>query len=607
LIAVTVNVTPAPAVVNPSPYCQGTTVAVTGTGTSMLWYTTPTGGTGSPTAPTPPTTPGTTNYYVSQTANGCESTRSMVTFTVVATSPAPAVVTPVTYCQNAAATALTATGTNLQWYAAPTGGTATATAPTPVTTSAGTTDYYVSQNTTGCESARAMIAVSVNALPTASITANGPTTLTQGGSVLLSANTGAGLTYKWFNGAVLAGTSSAYNATTAGNYTVEVTNASGCKATSSIVTVTVNSNQPPVVSITAPADHTSFPSPANMTITATASDPDGSVSMVQFYNGSSLLGADASSPYNFAMNSLPPGTYTLTAVATDNNGATASSVITFTVVNPLPVVTITSPLNGTGYIETATVTINASASDANGSVTLVEFYNGTTLIGSSASSPYSFTWTGVAAGTYQLTARATDNEGGMAVSPVITINVAGNQPSVITITSPTNNSTVVTGTSVTVNVTVTDPDGSVTLVEYLDGTTVIGSSTTQPYSFTWNNPTPGDHVITVRVTDSNGGVTVSSPTTVSVSAQTGIHSFYGTESFKIYPNPSTGLINIETGIALESASIRLLNALGSEVFVPFKVNGTDANADVSGLAAGVYTLVISQDDAVIRKKIVVTK
>ena len=74
----------APIVSNPSAYCQGTTaVQLAATGNNLLWYTTPTGGIGSSIAPTPSTTVvGTTNYYVSQSINGCEGPRAEITVTV---------------------------------------------------------------------------------------------------------------------------------------------------------------------------------------------------------------------------------------------------------------------------------------------------------------------------------------------------------------------------------------------------------------------------------------------------------------------------------------------------------------------------------------------
>ena len=95
--------------------------------------------------------------------------------TTCVTPAAPTVTSPVTYCQNATATALTATGTSLLWYTSATGGTGAATL-TPPTTATGSIIYYVTQNVGGCESARAPITVTVNALPTATITAGSATT-----------------------------------------------------------------------------------------------------------------------------------------------------------------------------------------------------------------------------------------------------------------------------------------------------------------------------------------------------------------------------------------------------------------------------------------------
>jgi hypothetical protein len=611
MITITVNTVPgAPTVNTPVSYCQNTTAgALTATGTALKWYTASTGGTGSTTAPVPATTTaGTTNYYVSQTVNGCESARAIIDVTINAAPGVPTVNTPVSYCQNTTAGALTATGTALKWYTASTGGTGSTMAPVPATTTAGTTNYYVSQTVSGCESSRAIIAVTVNTLPAATITAGGPTTFSEGGSVLLSANTGTGFSYRWLNGTAEVGTGPNFTVTTAGDYSVEVANAYGCKSTSGFATVTVLGNQAPTITITAPADNTILTTPANVTLTAIATDADGTISKVDFYNGSTLLGTDPTASYNFALNNLPVGTYTITAVATDNLGAsTTSAFITISVMNPLPTVSITAPLDGSNYVANAIIKIDATASDPNGTVTSVVFYSNGILLGTNTGFPYSFTWTNVTAGTYSITARATDNDGGVSTSSAIAVTVLPNQPSVISIISPLNNSTV-PGNSVTINVDVTDPDGSIILVEFMDGTTVIGSSTTAPYSFTIDHLSVGTHVITVRVTDSNGGITISSPSTVSVEIQTGLASHSANNIInKIYPNPSNSLIQIETAINLESALIMFTDALGSELMVPVTVEGTNASADVRLLETGIYSLLITKGDFIIRKKIVIAR
>jgi chitinase len=84
-------------------------------------------------------------------------------------------------------------------------------------------------------------------------------------------------------------------------------------------------NQAPSVSLSAPSNGATFPAPANITVSAAASDSDGSVARVDFFQGSTMIGSDTTSPYTLTWSSVPAGSYTLTAVATDNNGATTTS------------------------------------------------------------------------------------------------------------------------------------------------------------------------------------------------------------------------------------------------------------------------------------------
>jgi hypothetical protein len=86
-----------------------------------------------------------------------------------------------------------------------------------------------------------------------------------------------------------------------------------------------STNRPPAVSITSPANNATFAAGANIAIQATASDADGSVARVEFFASGVLLGTDTTSPYSYAWNNVPAGDYALTARATDNAGATATS------------------------------------------------------------------------------------------------------------------------------------------------------------------------------------------------------------------------------------------------------------------------------------------
>ncbi len=211
-ITVNVNITPfAPTVISPVTYCQSATASpLIASGSGLLWYLTPTGGVGNSTVPTPSTAAGgTTTYYVSSKIGNCEGPRSPIIVTVTATPAAPTVTTPVVYCQGATPVVLTANGTSLLWYNSAAGGTGSTTVPTPNTTNVGSTNYYVTQSTSGvvCESPRALIVVTVNAKPLAP-TVVSPITYCQtvNASALIAVGA-TGNTFLWYNVAI-GGTSS---------------------------------------------------------------------------------------------------------------------------------------------------------------------------------------------------------------------------------------------------------------------------------------------------------------------------------------------------------------------------------------------------------------
>ena len=105
-------------------------------------------------------------------------------------------------------------------------------------------------------------------------------------------------------------------------------------------------NNPPTVSLTGPAQNAIFTAPATVGFTATASDSDGTITKVEFFQGSTKVGEDTTSPYAFNWTNVTAGSYVLSARATDNGGATATSSTVNITVNPpnqLPTVSLTSP------------------------------------------------------------------------------------------------------------------------------------------------------------------------------------------------------------------------------------------------------------------------
>jgi hypothetical protein len=184
LVSVTVSVTSAPTASSQT-FCNSATVAnLMATGSNLQWYSGATGGS----ALASTTALATGNYYVSQTVSGCESTRTLVAVTVNVTAAPTA--TSQTFCNNATVANLMATGSNLQWYAAATGGAALAS-----TTALATGNYYVSQTVSGCESTRTLVAVTVNV--TAAPTATSPQSFVAPATIANIVISGSG-TITWY-------------------------------------------------------------------------------------------------------------------------------------------------------------------------------------------------------------------------------------------------------------------------------------------------------------------------------------------------------------------------------------------------------------------------
>ena len=227
---------------------------------------------------------------------------------------------------------------------------------------------------------------------------------------------------------------------------------------------------------------------------------------LSFAAGATTITATAPANANVA----PPGFYMLFII--DAGGVpSVASMVNVARGNSSPSITLTQPTNGATFAAPATVNLAATASDLDGTVTKVEFFNGSTKLSEDTTAPYSFTWSGVPVGTYTLTARATDDLGATTASAASTITVAGNSAPTVAITSPTDGAVFAWKPTINVSATAGDTDGNVTVVEFRDGSTLLAQDTTAPYSFTWRNVPQGAHVLTARAVDNAGAATTSSP------------------------------------------------------------------------------------------------
>jgi hypothetical protein len=248
--------------------------------------------------------------------------------------------------------------------------------------------------------------------------------------------------------------------------TAKATDNGGASSVSEPVDVTVVSeppptNIPPVVKISEPAGGATFYSPANIGICANAFDVDGFVATVQFFAGTQLLGirtnnpmsAGPQNPFCLLWSNVPPGNYTLSAVATDNGGlSTTSGPVAILVAqgppptNYPPLVRITSPPNGAVFRAPLNLPLYAFAFERGGIIASVEFFDGTNNLGAGTgfclgpvanpdwqtntcpTNLFVLTWSNAAPGAYAISAVATDNGGNLATSSPVKITILSSPP-----------------------------------------------------------------------------------------------------------------------------------------------------------------------------------
>jgi glucuronoarabinoxylan endo-1,4-beta-xylanase len=224
----------------------------------------------------------TSGNYTSALTNSCGTVTSNIKTVTVNSLPSATITPsgPTTFCSGGSVTlnASIATNRSYQWKKG-SNVISGATSSSYIATTGGSYRVIVTNIVTGCSKTTvSATVVTVNALPSATITPQGPTTFCAGGSVVLQANSGTGLTYKWKkgNGIIASATMQNYTATTAGTYKVIVTNANTCSKQSAGTIVTVPCREGTFINEQSKVEV--FPNPTNGQVTLKFNSNDNSAS-----------------------------------------------------------------------------------------------------------------------------------------------------------------------------------------------------------------------------------------------------------------------------------------------------------------------------------------
>lgn len=347
-------------------FCSGDSVTLTANGAGIyLWST------GDTTQSIVVYTAGTYSVVVSDT-NGCSGNA----FANVNVAPAPnasvSPAGPVSICAGDSITLSASSGTSWQWSTGETSQNIVVNDPG---------SYYVIVSNGTCTDTSNTVVVNVNPQPVAGITAGGPTTFCQGGSVTLTASSAS--TWLWSTGA----TTQSINVTSSGNYWVIVSNGNGCTDTSAAVSVIVNPLPVAVINANGP---TTFCEGGNVTLTSV--------------NGTSWVWSNGSTSQSITVTDA--GTYYCTV--TDGNGCSATSSNTIVTVNGAP---------------EAGITANGSTDLCSGETVTLTAVNGTSWVWSNGATTQSITVG--SAGSYYVVCY---DQCGSDTSSAIAVNVSNGAP-----------------------------------------------------------------------------------------------------------------------------------------------------------------------------------
>lgn len=237
---------------------------------------------------------------------------------------------------------------------------------------------------------------------------------------------------------------------------------------------------PPVVELLNPVDGNVVTVGQSIVINASATDNNGYIETVDFYVNGILL--DSVSRGDFFTHWTPqlPGVYTITAVATDNDGIRREDSVTITANDSdAPTVSLIYPVSGDSYFTNSEITLGAVATSTGSGITEVEFYVDGESIGVAGSPPFTANWSAVGPGTYLITAVARNTVGQQGISNPVQITIVDPSAPTVTITAPTPGDTLTVDATSAFAATATGSGVLIDRVEYFVNGQSIGLASSQ--------------------------------------------------------------------------------------------------------------------------------
>jgi len=287
-------------------------------------------------------------------------------------------------------------------------------------------------------------------------------------------------------------------------------------------------------------------------------------------------------------------TYYFAVTAYDSAGLESdfSAEVSYTVpALPPAAVTLTAPANGANYLAPASISLAASVTTNSHTINQVQFYNGATLLGTVTTAPYTFAWNNVSAGTYSLSAQVGYDSGSNAVSASVSVTITNLPPPAIALTAPANGANYLAPATLNLAASVTANGNSITSVSFYNGASLLGTSTTAPYTYAWSNVGAGSYSLSAQVVYGSGSTASSATANVTVTNPAPSVALTAPVSGAYYTAPaSIGLAASVTANGNSITSVRFYNGanlLGTSTTAPYTYAWNNVGAGNYGLSAQV--------------------